>query len=201
MKRLVVMRRVALPSMERLSVMLLSSSASVGSVLWKRMAMWSLDPKSRSCLKTWTNVKTWFTCSKTLFWTRTVCVVSVGRSMQHSVCCFWWVLHATVLVTSKKLHEQLNILFYTWPIFESAYFQRSWCPEGLKRALEKSNFTDFQLSYMQEELKKRVHHKVTKEQEKKVTVKCGWYTEKQMKEILKMSKLDSHLLQLSHCAW
>ena len=85
MKRLVVMRRVALPSMERLSVMLLSSSASVGSVLWKRMAMWSLDPKSRSCLKTWTNVKTWFKCSKTLFWTRTVCVVSVGRSMQQCV--------------------------------------------------------------------------------------------------------------------
>ena len=30
-----------------------------------------------------------------------------------SVCCFCWAQHATVLVTSKKLHEQLNILFYT----------------------------------------------------------------------------------------
>ena len=43
-----------------------------------------------------------------------------------------------------------------------------------------------------------MHHKITKEQEKKVTIKCGWYTEKQMKEVLKMGKLDSHLLQLSH---
>ena len=44
---------------------------------------------------------------------------------------------------------------------------------------------------LQDDLKKRVHRKITKEQEKKVTVKCGWYTEKQMKEVLKMGKLGS----------
>ena len=44
---------------------------------------------------------------------------------------------------------------------------------------------------LQEDLKKRVHQKITKQQEKKVTVKCGWYTEKQMKEVLKMGKLGS----------
>ena len=40
----------------------------------------------------------------------------------------------------------------------------------------------------QEELRKRVHHKILHEEQKKETIKCGWYTERQMKETLKMSK-------------
>ena len=46
----------------------------------------------------------------------------------------------------------------------------------------------------QEEFKRTVHHKITKEQQKQVKVQCGWYTERQMKETLKMSKSGPNLL-------
>ena len=41
---------------------------------------------------------------------------------------------------------------------------------------------------MQEELKRRVLRRILQEEEKTATVKVGWYTERQMKEQLKMNK-------------
>ena len=67
-------------------------------------------------------------------------------------------------------------------------------------------FEDFEVSSLflhnifgvplQEDLKTNVHHKILKEQEKKETVKCGWYTERQMKDTLKWSKFGPHFLHI-----
>ena len=53
----------------------------------------------------------------------------------------------------------------------------------------------------QEEFKKKVHRKIVKEQEKKVQIKCGWYTEKQMKETLKMGKPGTYRFKARVRLW